>query len=276
MEQVYAIVSELGAELGDPLGPAQPLGGTAGRDYRVRLTSGEYVVRLPFKNPSPPGISRESERLANEMAFSLGIAPAVAGAGPGWLVTRFLDRRPVGPARLREDPGPIALALRSFHGSGLQLPGRLEVPELPDTYGTMHRLLARIAEVLPPTDLSPCHNNLVAGSVLDVAPGDGVGPPRIALVDWEYAAMGDPLFDLASLAAHNQFDDPASQRLLAAYDGDQPQERRLAALQLTRLMVLAQDAARASATADAGGHFEPLVRAAEDPRVEEWLTSATA
>jgi hypothetical protein len=273
MEQVYKIVSELGAELGDPLGPAQPLGGKAGRDYRVRLTTGEYVVRLPT-----PGVRRESERLANDMAATLGIAPAVAGAGPGWLITRFLDRRPVDPVRLREDPGPIALALRSFHQSGVQLPDRLGVPELPDAYAGVGRLLVRIAEALPPTDPVPCHNNLVAGSVLDVAPADGAGPPRIALVDWEYAAMGDPLFDLASLAAHNHFDAPASQRLLAAYDGDQPQDSRLAALQLTRLMVLAREAARAPAQADADGdaRFEPLVRAAEDPRVEGWLRSVVA
>jgi hypothetical protein len=294
MEQVYAIASELGTELGDPLGPAQPLGGKPGRDYRVRLTSGEYVVRLPRSDTSLLGAGRESERLANEMAASLGIAPAVAGAGLGWLVTRFLDRRPVDPGRLREDPAPVAAALRSFHGSGLQLPDRLEVPELlercartvrecgrqlPEAYALAHALTVRIAEALPTADPVPSHNNLVTSSVLDLAPGDAIGPPRIALVDWEYAAMGDPLFDLASLAVHYDFDAVAQGRLLAAYFGEQPDESRVAALQLMRLMVQARDAAQALAETVAPGPeegFEPLLRAAEDPRVPEWMRSVAA
>jgi hypothetical protein len=276
MEQVYTIVSQLGADLGDPLGPAQPLGGTGGRDYRVRLTSGEYVVRLPRKETSPLGVSRESERLANEMAASLGIAPAVAAAGPGWLVTRFLDRRPVDPTRLREDPGPVAAALRSFHGSGLQLPARVELPDLPDAYASVHRLTLRIAEALPPAAPVPCHNRLLPGRVLDLASGEGTAPPRIALVGWDCAAMGDRLFDLASLAVHNDFDEDASHRLLAAYDDDHPAQNRLAALQLMKLVVLAREAARAWAEGGGGEPFEPLLGAAEDPLVEEWLRLAAA
>jgi hypothetical protein len=276
VEQVYAIVSELGAELGDPLGPAQPLGGRGGRDYRVRLTTGEYVVRLPRQDAWPLGVSREAERLANEMAASLGIAPAVAGAGPGWLVTQFLDRPAVDPARLREDPGLVAAALRSFHGSALQLPARFELPELPDAYASVHRLMRRIDEVLPPADPVPCHNRLLPGSVLDLGSGDDTVSPRIALVDWEYAAMGDRLSDLASLAVHNDFDEHASHRLLAAYDGDPPAETRLAALQLMKLVVLAREAAVAWTGGDGGAQLEPLLGADEDPLVQEWLRLAAA
>jgi hypothetical protein len=279
MEQVYAIVSELGAELGDPLGPAQPLGGRGGRDYRVRLTTGEYVVRLPRQDVWPLGVGRESERLANEMAASLGIAPAVAGAGPGWLVTRFLDRRAVDPRRLREDPGPIAAALRSFHGSGVQLPARHEVhelPELPDAYASVPRLMQRIAQALPLTDPVPGHHRLRPGSLLDLAPEEGTTAPRIALVDWEYAAMGDRLCDLASLAVHHDFDEDASHRLLAAYYGDHPADSRLAALQLMKLAVLAREAAGAWAQGDGGEQFQPLLGADEDPLVHEWLRLAAA
>ena len=276
MERVYAIVSELGAELGDPLGPAQPLGGGGGRDYRVRLTTGEYVVRLPRQDAWPLGVSRESERLANETAASLGMAPAVAGSGPGWLVTRFLDRHAVGPARLRQGPGPVAAALRSFHESALQLPARFELPELPDAYASVHRLTRRIAEALPPSDPVPCHNRLVPGTVLDLGSGDASTPSRIALIDWEYAAMGDRLSDLASLAVHNDFDEDASHRLLAAYDGDHPADSRLAALQLMKLVILAREAAVAWAEGHGAEQFQPLLGADEDPLVEEWLRLAAA
>lgn len=279
MEQVYAIVRELGADLGDPLGPAQPLGGRGGRDYRVRLTTGEYVVRLPRQDAWPVGVSRESERLANETAASLGIAPAVAGAGPGWLVTRFLDRPAVDAAKLRDDPGPVAAALRSFHASAVQLPAHLDLPglpDLPDAYASVHRLTRRIAEALPLADPVPCHNRLLPGSVLDLASGDGTEAPRIALVGWEYAAMGDRLIDLAGLAVHHDFDEDASHRLLTAYDGDRPSERRLSALQLMKLVVLAREAAGTWTAGDEGQQFQPLLAADEDPLVQEWLRMAAA
>jgi thiamine kinase-like enzyme len=98
--------------------------------------------------------------------------------------------------------------------------------------------------------------------------------PRITLVDWEYAAMGDRLSDLASLAVHNDFDEDASDRLLAAYDGDHPEASRLASLQLMKLAVLAREAAEAWAKGDGGEQFQPLLGADEDPLVEEWLRLA--
>ena len=42
------------------------------------------------------------------------------------------------------------------------------------------------------------------------------------IVDWEYAGMGHPLFDLGNLAVNNDFDDDAEERLLQAYQGAPP------------------------------------------------------
>lgn len=295
MEQVYAIISELAPQLGDPLGPAQPLdGGITNRNYRVRLTSGEYVVRLPGKDTSLLGINREAERLANEAAAGLGIAPAVAAGGPNWLVTEFLDGRPIDPDRLRSNPEPVASALRAFHESDLQLPTRFWVPDLldeyaaivaerggalPGAYADAKALVARIAAALPLTDPVACHNDLLRANVLAL-------PARVALVDWEYAGMGHPLFDLGNLAVNNDFDQPAEERLLAAYFGE-PGEDRYAALQLMRLMSDAREAAWGVVQgvvselsfdfdAYASEHFERLSRAAADPRMEDWLRTARA
>jgi thiamine kinase-like enzyme len=301
MEQVYAIVSELAAQLGDPLGPAQPLGAAdGGRNYRVRMTTGEYVVRLPRKGSSLLGTSREAERLANGMAASLGIAPDVAAAGPDWLVTRFLDRRPIDPERLGADPEPVARALRSFHQSGLELQSRFWVPDqldryaeivrerggaLPDAYADAQAVIARIADALPLSDPVPSHNHPLPGSVLDLTPVADGEPAHIALVDWDFAAMGHHLYDLASLAVYNHFDESAQERLLAAYLGEPPGERRVAAIRLMRLMVHGHEAAwamvggvipgpRPASETRASEHFEQLLRVAGDARFEDWLSSA--
>jgi thiamine kinase-like enzyme len=296
MEEVYAIVSQLAPQLGDPLGPAQPLdGGITNRNYRVRMTTGEYVVRLHGKQTSLLAISRDAERLANEMAAGLGIAPRVAASGPTWMVTEFLQARPAQREQLGADPGPVARALRAFHESGLQLPVRFWVPELLDQYAATVRdrggalpavyadtqaLVGRIAQALPLAEPVSCHNDLLTANVLAL-------PAGISLVDWEYAGMGHRLFDLGNLAVNNEFDGPAQQRLLEAYFGEPPDDGRRAALALMRLMSDAREAAwgvvqTVASDLDfdfvgyADEHFERLSQAAADPRLEDWLRTARA
>ena len=45
----------------------------------------------------------------------------------------------------------------------------------------------------------------------------GCGPVR--LIDWEYAAVGDPLFDLAVVVRHHQLPAPIAGGFLRAYMG---------------------------------------------------------
>ena len=75
----------------------------------------------------------------------------------------------------------------------------------------------------------PCHNDLLAANFLH----DG---ERIVIVDWEYAGMGDPFFDLGNFAVNNELDDAGEERLLEAYFGEPATPRRRAALKLFRFM----------------------------------------
>lgn len=45
---------------------------------------------------------------------------------------------------------------------------------------------------------------------------------RVVLLDWDVAALNDPLYDLATLAMFFRMDDESCRRLLAAYDGESP------------------------------------------------------
>jgi thiamine kinase-like enzyme len=262
----------------------------------VSLGGTDYVVRLPGKDTSLLGISREAERRAAQTAARLGIGPDVVAEDPESLVTRFVEADPLDPAALRRDPTPVARALRAFHDSGLILPIRFWVPDLLDDYarivsargGVLPRdyagaceIARLIATALPPTGLVPCHNDLLAGNLL-------VTGTSALLVDWEYAGMGHPFFDLGNLAVNNAFDDEAEQRLLTAYlDEDPPSQTHTAALKLMRIMSDAREAAwgviQATVSAldfdfeaYARSHFERLRRAAADPRLKEWLDAASA
>src|SRR5207248_773593 len=61
-------------------------------------------------------------------------------------------------------------------------------------------------------ELRPCHDDLLAANFIH----DG---ERVWIVDWEYAGMGDPAFDLANFAVNNDLDEDGDRALLEAYGG---------------------------------------------------------
>ena len=299
MTELGEIVERLERDLGPAAGPPVALeGGITNRNFRVRFGGRECVLRLPGRDTGLLGIDREAERLASEEAARLGIAPALVAAGPGYLVTEYLDAGPIEGDRLRAAPASAARALRAFHDSGLQLPTRFWVPELLEQYARIVRergrplpagyaeacaVARRIADALPLRDPVPCHDDLLGSNVLALhrAPGQAL------LVDWEYAGMGHPMFDLGNLAVNNEFDDGAQERLLEAYFGEPPDAARSAALALMRIMSDAREGAWGVVQGaiselefDFAGyahrHFSRLALAARDPRLEEWLEAAPA
>jgi thiamine kinase-like enzyme len=206
--------------------PRELEGGITNRNFRVTLGGDEYVVRLPGKDTELLGIDRSAELLANEAAAALGIAPAVAAVLDGCLVTAFVTCRALEQGELAAAVEQVARALRAFHDSGVRLPRSFWVPQLledyaaiaqargarlPAGYEVARATAARIAAALPLSGQRPCHNDLLAGNLIR-AERDG----RILLVDWEYAGMGDPRFDLGNLSVNNGFDAATDERLLRA------------------------------------------------------------
>jgi hypothetical protein len=298
MATLSAIVDRLAGRLGTVDGEPTPLdGGITNRNFRVRFGQRDCVLRLPGRDTGLLGIDRAAERAATECAARLGIAPALVHADPDCLVTEWLPGGPIDGDRLRADPGSAARARRAFHDSGLELPVGFWIPDLlaqyadlitgggrqlPGTYRRTQDLVARIAGVLPLSEPVPCHDDLLPGNILatDADPGHAM------LVDWEYAGMGHPYFDLGNLAVNNAFDETAQERLLHAYFGEPPTPGRRAALHLMMLVSDAREAAWGVVqgsiseldfdfSAYADEHFARLWRNASDARLEEWFDAAT-
>ncbi len=296
MDDLSDILRRLETSLGPLSGEPDPLsGGITNRNFRATLGGADYVVRLPGKDTDLLSIDREAERLATEAAAQLGIAPAVAATLEDCLVTNFIVCEPVRAEDLLDGVEQIAVALRSFHGSGTRLPTSFRVPDLLEDYAAIVRrrggalpgaysdalfAAARITAALPVAVPRPCHNDLLAGNIIRVT-SDGA----IRIVDWEYAGMGDPRFDLGNLSINNGFDEAANDRLLTAYDGEPPSDRRRAALRLMRVLSDAREAAwgvvqGAVSELDfdfkgyADEHFERLGAAVVLPDFEEWLVAA--
>jgi thiamine kinase-like enzyme len=289
------ILARLESSLG-PLteGPVPLTGGITNRNFRVRLGETEYVVRRPGKDTDLLGIDRESEWLATDGAAALGIAPAVAARVEDCLVTRFIACSAVSAQQLAARVEEIARALRAFHNSQVRLPTSFRIPDLLDKYLIIVRshgetvpagyteavvVAARIESVLPGIEARPCHNDLLAGNIIR-ARQDG----RLMIVDWEYAGMGDPRFDLGNLSINNDFHEAADERLLSAYHGARPTDAQRAALQLMRVLSDAREGAWGVVQGQlseldfdfagyASEHFERMRAASASADFEEWLAA---
>jgi thiamine kinase-like enzyme len=291
------ILARLESSLGPLAGvPAALSGGITNDNFRVTLGGDEYVIRLHGRNTGLLGIDREAERLASDAAAGLGIAPAVSAAYEDCLVTRFIACDPLSPREIGERAGEIALALRRFHDSSTVLARRFWVPELlehyarvarerggalPDAYADALAVAARIAAALAPWQPRPCHNDLLAGNIISTR-GDG----RLLILDWEYAGMGHPSFDLGNLSVNNDFDERDDERLLSAYYGEPPSDARRGTLKLMRILSDAREGAWGVLQSQisaldfdfdgyARTHFERLRANVEQPQLREWLAAAS-
>src|SRR5205823_3331421 len=92
----------------------------------------------------------------------------------------------------------------------------------------------RLAGRVRPFTPTLCHNDLLAANILD----DG---RRIWLVDWEYAGVGHPLFDLAGVSGNCGFTPAMDLALLRAYRGHL-RRRDLRELGILKAMSLLREA----------------------------------
>ncbi len=296
--------------LAPQLGPAGPepvplAGGITNRNYRARFGDADYVIRVPGKDTSLLEIDRDAERIANERAARVGVAPPVAAmlTDPQAIVTLFVEGEGLEAAQLREPAAltEVAGSLRAIHELGEPLPpdfdsfrivetyahtARARGAELPEAYSEAHERAGRIEAALtgPEHQPVPCHNDLLPANFIRGVSGDG-SPGQLWIVDWEYAGMGDRYFDLANFAVNNELGDAAEEALMADYFGERPDARRLASLRLMRFMSDFREAMWGVVQAvvseldfDFGGyherHFDRLGETGSDPRFERWLSEA--
>ncbi len=272
-------------------------GGITNRNFRVDVTGlpERFVIRLGGNDTHLLGISREVEHAATVAAAGVGVgAEVVAFLRPeGILVTRFIEGAPIADLDIHHPDtiARVADSVRRFH-EGPAIPG-LFIPlriveayralamergvQIPDEYGLAQAIGRRIelALLTNPVELRPCHNDFLPGNLID----DG---HRMRIVDWEYAGMGDPFFDLGNLSINNGLTADDDAALLAHYDGAPPRPDRLARLVLFRVVsdfreamwgVLQQGISTLDADfrAYAADHFDRLLANAATPRFERAL-----
>ncbi len=212
-------------------------GGITNQNFRVDVGSESFVLRIGGEDTELLGINRQHEYAANVAAASIGVAPEVVYViePEGYLVTRFLNAHalPRDEIATPENIRRVAHALVRIHALPA-IPGMFSPFRTIEDYAATARrydvglaanfdwLMARVREIeaaflQEPFTPRPCHNDLLNENFLD----DG----NVRIIDWEYAGMGDPTFDLANFAVHHQLNDEQDEFLLEEYYRPNPPAR---------------------------------------------------
>ncbi len=275
-------------------------GGITNRNFLVSAAGQQdrYVIRLAGNDTHLLGISREVEHAATVAAAGVGVGPEVVAfiRPEGYLVTRFIVGAPVSDAAVhqRDTILRVADSIRRVHDGpaipGLFMPFRIVEAyralamargvRIPREYDLARAVSRRIelALLASPIELRPCHNDLLNANFID----DG---ERIRIVDWEYAGLGDPFFDLGNFSVNHDLSPGEDAVLLEGYEGT-VRPSRAARLHLMRIAsdfreamwgVLQQGISSLDVdfVAYAAEHFDRLLANASAPAFERALNEVT-
>jgi thiamine kinase-like enzyme len=209
--------------------------GLLSETYRVSRDGVAYTLKVAAEHPPDLGVDLPWEVRVLERAASAGVAPRLVfhdltGAvqlsrwvpGHSWV-----SRESAVPANLER----IAALLRRVHALAVPLPARSVTPL--QWMGIYDEALLRRTSAASDPELRKaaltraqalelpgaagvvCHSDLHAMNLIEE-------DDSLILLDWEYAHVTDPLWDLAGWCANNDFDAETQRDLLTRYFGNSP------------------------------------------------------
>ncbi|MGH6929710.1 MAG: phosphotransferase, partial [Dongiaceae bacterium] len=237
IDQVASALSQIPLFAGRSLDGlrVEPLDSLTNRSFKLTLGEEQFVLRIAGAGTASY-IDRAGEAHNAQLAAAIGIAPTVlyVDPGSGLMVTRFVPAStPLTATDLRqpETLGRATDLLKRLHESRLSFQGRMELLPKLDQYialaapkswpeGLDLTSARAAAEAARPAleragiPWSPCHIDPVPHNFVF-----GGTPQALYLLDWEYAAMCEPMWDLAAISIEAELDEAADRFMLSAYFG---------------------------------------------------------
>ncbi len=230
MMDIVALVQRLPCWGGEAVKVSELKGGLSNLKYLVDTKHGRHVARfLGREQAKYLELNRPREVVNTRHAHKLGLAPRVVAHYPQhhvlvveYIAGRALNKRMLQlPANVRATGKLLARlhAEAGFRGyfSAVRSIARFERQLKRDgrtipLSGSQQRKLAYCSDVIRArrVQLVRCHVDPMPQNFLH----DG---SKLRLIDWEYACMGDGLWDLAFVAAVGRFSVPTCRMLLVAH-----------------------------------------------------------
>jgi thiamine kinase len=190
--------------------------GSVNRSYAVSTAAGRFVLRLSRGPDAWLTSDRSVERELHRIASDAGIAPRIVHANDRWLITEYAAGRLWAEADFA-DSGRLAglgHTLRRLHELPAPACGRFDLLKALEGYAERVEAQSR-----PPADdvahylssaaaawrtsgaaerpLAILHHDLHGSNIIETGRG-------LVLIDWECAAVSDPLLDIACMLSYHE------------------------------------------------------------------------
>ena len=212
------------------------LGGLTNKSYRAIGNSYDLVVRLPGEGTEEL-VDRAAEKAINEEASRIGVDTPVHYFDPatGCKVSEWVPNAETLHVETAHEPASMAAIGKLLAKLHREAQGGFAVFDPIEKLFDYEKLIAKdggalwadyeevkahvigSVEQLPKRERVLCHcDPLCENFVKDTMCG------RMYLVDWEYAGMNDPLWDVADVAIEAGYDDGERRAFESAYFGREP------------------------------------------------------
>jgi thiamine kinase len=216
-------------------------GGSVNRSYEVSTPVGRFVLRLSRGPDAWLTSDRSVERELHRIASEAGIAPRVVYANDRWSITEYVVGRLwaepdfANPERL----AVLGAALRRLHELPAPACGRFDLLQALEGYAErvgaqIHDPADTVAHYLSSAaaawgisgaakrSQAILHHDLHGSNIID-------SPRGLVLIDWECAAVSDPLLDIACILSYHESARPYASVLLEHSGLEEVTPRQLAA-----------------------------------------------
>ena len=202
---------------------AQLSDGPTNASYLLEQAGEQYVLRVDKPGAVKLGLNRSNEKQVCTAVADAGLAPEPLYFDPvaGIYLRRYLPGRSWAVSDL-DTPGNLDRLARLLR----KLQNLAPVGAAFDPITAARRYAAQLSsersrsilhraeelmQQITADSMAPamCHNDLVCQNILE---GE-----RLMLIDWEYAGIGDPFFDLAVVVQHHDLDEKSAYGFLDTY-----------------------------------------------------------
>lgn len=227
-------------------------GGLTNRNYKVTLTNGKKIAMRIAGQGTNEYLNRAAEKHNASIVSGLGINAEIYffDLKTGSQLSHFIDGRTLEPGDFktnREILKKAAELMRKYHCGNMEFAdvfnpiretqGYLKIlrdSNFAEAYEEFPEIRKQMLSVMQayvncPQKRVPCHNDPLAANFM-------LEGERLYLIDWEYAGMNDPTFDLAAVINENELDEETAEFFLECYYGGSLTEEQRARVHISRFV----------------------------------------
>lgn len=224
----------------DRINNISPIGGMTNKNYKIEIDNEYYVLRVPGKGTEEM-ISRTDEIKNAAYANEVGVDSKLVyfNEESGIKISKFIENAETLSSEATKNQNNMTMVceiLRKLHNYNKKMSNDFDIYDKIEQYEELAKEVNAIffddyyevkdkvlylKNIMDKLDvkLVPCHNDTIAENFIKS------GENKMYLIDWEYAGMNDPMWDLAAYSLENKFSEDEEELLLNIYFNGKLEEK---------------------------------------------------